>query len=88
MGTSFTTRQPVLTIIDRLPATLELTFTALIGGSLIGIGLGIAAARKQQVRRSHPRFFVDRVLVAGLLVWAAGVVRALRRLGWFRPGRL
>jgi ABC-type dipeptide/oligopeptide/nickel transport system permease component len=48
MGTSFTTRKPVLDdLVDRLPATLELTVTAMIIGVTFGIGLGVLAARKR-----------------------------------------
>ncbi len=59
LGTSFTTRQAVLDdLIDRLPATLELTFTALLGGAGLGIGLGVLAARKRNRMVDHiARFF-------------------------------
>lgn len=46
MGTSFRTKAPVLSdISQRLPATLELAFCALIIAVLIGTGLGVVAAR-------------------------------------------
>jgi len=92
MGTSFTTRKPVLDdLIDRLPATLELTFTALIGGSIIGIGLGVAAARKHNKFVDHiARFFA---LIGSSLpaFWSGLLVLYVlyARLGWFPgPGRL
>ena len=45
MGTSFRTKQPVLSdIMQRLPATLELTITAMAIAALIGIPAGVAAA--------------------------------------------
>lgn len=46
MGTSFRTKTPVLSDIStRLPATLELAFCALIIAVLLGIVLGVVAAR-------------------------------------------
>lgn len=48
MGISFTTRQPVVDDLwERLPATLELTITAMVGGVIVGVGLGVLAARKR-----------------------------------------
>ncbi|MEO7398605.1 MAG: ABC transporter permease [Ilumatobacteraceae bacterium] len=48
LGTSFTTRRPVLDdLIDRLPATLELTLSAMVLGVLFGVGLGVLAARQR-----------------------------------------
>lgn len=45
-GYSFANQQPVSTlIVDRLGATLELTLTALAFASVVGVVLGIAAAR-------------------------------------------
>lgn len=45
-GTSFRTKQPVLTdIATRLPATLELVIAAMIVGAVSGIGLGVLAAQ-------------------------------------------
>jgi peptide/nickel transport system permease protein len=47
LGTSFSTSQPVLLdLAQRFPATLELTFTALIVSLMIAVPLGIAAARR------------------------------------------
>jgi ABC-type dipeptide/oligopeptide/nickel transport system permease component len=59
LGTSFTTRKPVLNdLFDRLPATLELTFTALTIGVVFGIGLGVLAARHRNRLIDHvARFF-------------------------------
>lgn len=48
MGTSFRTKSEVLAdISSRLPATLELAFCALIIAILIGVTLGVVAARNQ-----------------------------------------
>ena len=51
MGTSFRTRRPVLDdITQRLPATLELTLTALTFGTISGVMLGVIAARRRNTR--------------------------------------
>src|SRR6187397_2692568 len=55
LGTSFTTRQPVLEDLrQRLPATLELTITALVFGVGAGVLLGVLAAR-------HRNRFIDHI---------------------------
>lgn len=49
LGNSLQARQPVLMLIaERIPATLLLTFTALIVGYLVGILLGVLAAAYYQ----------------------------------------
>ncbi|SFH64738.1 ABC transporter permease [Albimonas pacifica] len=46
LGTSFATRRPVaVDIAERLPATLELVFAAMIIGTIMGVGLGLLSAR-------------------------------------------
>lgn len=48
LGYSFANRQPVLGLITgRLGATLQLTLTALIGASIVGVSLGLLAARQR-----------------------------------------
>lgn len=48
LGTSFRSQRPVaVELAERLPATLELTFTALLIGVPLGLWLGITAARRQ-----------------------------------------
>lgn len=45
-GTSFRTKRPVIDdLLDRLPATIELTVAAMIFGTVIGVGLGVFAAQ-------------------------------------------
>lgn len=45
LGTSINYKQPVLKLIaERIPATLQLTFTSLIVGYILGIVLGVLAA--------------------------------------------
>jgi len=54
MGTSFRTKQPVSRdLMQRLPATLELTVTALAIAALIGIPAGVAAAIKRDTWVDH-----------------------------------
>ncbi|MEX2229026.1 MAG: ABC transporter permease [Dehalococcoidia bacterium] len=92
MGTSFRTKRPVRDdLAERLPATLELTFSAMVVATTIGIGLGIVAAVKRNRWPDHaarlfavtgsamPVFWIG--LVVLLIFWA--------ELGWFPgPGRL
>lgn len=92
MGTSFTTRKPVLhDLWDRLPATLELTVAALIIGVTFGVGLGVLAARKRNtIVDSLARFFA---LIGSSLpaFWAGLLVLYVfySKLGWLPgPGRL
>ncbi len=48
LGTSYRSRQPVATLIlQRLPATLLLTGTALLAAIVVGTALGIASARSR-----------------------------------------
>ncbi|GMG85074.1 ABC transporter permease [Paralimibaculum aggregatum] len=53
-GTSFRTKRPVMRdLLDRLPATLELVFSAMLFGSVTGIALGVAAAHWQNGPADH-----------------------------------
>ena len=84
-GYSFANRQPVLDLIGgRLGATLELTLTALIAASIVGVLLGVAAARwrggpvdlgtqaTSLAGYSVPEFWLGQILI---VVFAVG-------LGW------
>ncbi|HLX34304.1 MAG TPA: ABC transporter permease [Candidatus Limnocylindrales bacterium] len=63
-GTSYVTRRPVLTdLVTFLPATLELSFYALLVGSLVGLGLGVMSALRAGSNRDKAARFVA---VAGL----------------------
>jgi peptide/nickel transport system permease protein len=81
LGTSFRTRRPVTDdLLDRLPATLELTVAALAIGTGTGIALGVAAARRRNTKidslsrlvalvgSSLPVFWVGLLLL--YLLWA------------------
>src|ERR1700733_5541059 len=65
LGNSLTTGQPVMTdLIDRLPASLELTFFALVFAVALAIPMGVWAATK-------PDSLVDHVCRASVSVAAA-----------------
>ena len=74
MGTSFSTRRPVLSDLwDRLPATLELTFAAMAIGLVFGVGLGVLAARHRNGWIDHiARFFA--LLGSSLPAFWAGLL--------------
>ena len=85
-GYSYTHSQPVLQVIgERVPATLVLMLSALALSALLGVWLGVVAARNHQRAFDHaitvvsllgaalPAFWLGQVLVIGL---AGG-------LGWF-----
>lgn len=91
-GTSFTTRKPVLEdVIDRFPATAELTVVAMFFGSVGGIGLGVlAAARRGRVTDFCIRIF-SLVGSSVPVFWTGLVMLSIfyARLGWLPgPGRL
>ncbi|HXH58896.1 ABC transporter permease [Iamia sp.] len=86
LGTSYTQGRPALDVIaERLPATLLLTSTALVLSTVVGIGLGVAAASRAHGARdlalgaaslglyAAPVFLVGQLAILGL---ALG-------LGWF-----
>jgi peptide/nickel transport system permease protein len=61
MGTSILTTKPVIEEVqDRMPATLELTFSSMIVASVLGIGLGTLAG----TRRDRPADFATRIFAA------------------------
>lgn len=92
MGTSFSTRRPVLDdLVDRLPATLELTFTAMLIGLVFGVGLGVLAARHRNRVVDHvARFFA--LIGSSLPAFWAGLLLLYifyAKFGWLPgPGRL
>jgi peptide/nickel transport system permease protein len=92
MGTSFSTRKPVFDdLVDRLPATLELTFTAMVIGLVFGVGLGVLAARNRNRIVDHvARFFA--LIGSSLPAFWAGLLLLYvfyAKLGWLPgPGRL
>ena len=82
LGFSFVNRQPVLSlIVERLGATLALTLTALVFATVVGIALGIIAARHRAraidsavqtaslAGYSVPEFWIGQVLILVFAVW-------------------
>lgn len=66
LGTSTATGDPVLKdIAARLPATIELTFAALLIGIVVGMGLGLVAA---YYRRSPADVIVSILAISGMSV--------------------
>ena len=62
LGRSFVYNRPALDVIfERLPATLELTFTALIMSLLIGLPLGLWAG-------TRPKTLVDETVMTGSIL--------------------
>ncbi len=59
LGTSFSERQPVLKLIaERVPATLELTGSALLVGLTVGMAVGLSSAiRRGSLYDNTSRFF-------------------------------
>jgi ABC-type dipeptide/oligopeptide/nickel transport system permease component len=92
MGTSFTTRQPVVhDLWQRLPATLELTIYALLGGVIVGVTLGVLAARHRNKFIDHiARFFA--LMGSSLPAFWAGLLLLYvfyAQLAWLPgPGRI
>ncbi len=92
LGTSITTKQPVVTDLRRhLPATIELAVAAMVIGVVVGIPLGVLAAARRdrpvdQIARvislvgtSMPIFWLGLVAIVIFYAW----------LGWApSPGRL
>lgn len=92
MGTSFRTRQPVLDdLTQRFPATLELTLTALTIGTVTGVGLGVAAARRRNTRIDSLSRLVALIGSSLPVFWAGAILLFLlwAQLGFAPgPGRL
>lgn len=88
LGTSFITRQPVMTdIAARLPATLELVLGAMVLGVGSGVGLGLLAARfRNTAVDGAARAFA--LLGSSLPIFWSGLILLYLfavRLGW-SPG--
>jgi peptide/nickel transport system permease protein len=70
MGTSFRTKRGVgVDLLDRLPATLELTFAAMLFGTAMGVTLGVFAAKYRDRPVDHGARLVA-LLGSSLPVWA------------------
>ena len=92
LGTSFTTKRPVLQdLLERLPATLELVIAAMIIGTVLGIALGVLAAYYRNGWLDHgSRLFA--LVGSSLPVFWSGLGLLFIfsvQLGWLPgPGRL
>jgi ABC-type dipeptide/oligopeptide/nickel transport system permease component len=86
LGDSTRTGQPVLSeLLQRLPATLELSVAALIVALIIGIGLGVlSAARKGRAADTLTRgFAVVASSTASFWIALLAIVVFCNQLGWF-----
>jgi ABC-type dipeptide/oligopeptide/nickel transport system permease component len=91
-GTSFATRRPVLDdVMERFPATVELTVVAMVIGGVGGVGLGLlAASRRGRVSDVGIRMF-SLVGSSVPVFWTGMILLSVfyARLGWLPgPGRL
>jgi len=60
-GLSYVTQTPVFgLILERLPASIELTISAMFIALILGIGLGVIVSL-------NPRYFINRIIMAGSL---------------------
>ncbi len=81
-GESVFSRRPVATdILQRLPATLELTFAALALSIAIGVPLGVAAALKHNAWPDYLLRVFSVVGIAMAAFWVAIMLQALLRHG-------
>jgi peptide/nickel transport system permease protein len=89
LGTSFTTRRPVLDDLKRyLPATLELGLVSFIMSTLIGIPLGVISSVKRDKLPDHLARFVSISGLALPVFWLAIMAQFIffGRLGWLPDG--
>jgi ABC-type dipeptide/oligopeptide/nickel transport system permease component len=92
LGTSFTTKRPVLQdLLERLPATLELVIAAMVIGTVLGIALGVLAAYYRNSWIDHGSRLFALVGSSLPVFWSGlGLLFILSvQLGWLPgPGRL
>lgn len=89
LGTSFTTRRPVLDDLKRyLPATLELGLVSFIMSTIIGIPLGVLSSVKRDKLPDHVARFVSISGLALPVFWLAIMAQFIffGRLGWLPDG--
>jgi peptide/nickel transport system permease protein len=89
LGTSFTTRRPVLDDLKRyLPATLELGLVAFVMSTLIGIPLGVVSSVKRDKLPDHVARFISISGLALPVFWLAIMAQFIffGRLGWLPDG--
>jgi peptide/nickel transport system permease protein len=89
LGTSFTTRRPVLEDLKRyLPATLELGLVSFTLSTLIGIPLGVISSVKRDKLPDHVARFISISGLALPVFWLAIMAQFIffGRLGWLPDG--
>ncbi|MCA9877090.1 MAG: ABC transporter permease [Thermomicrobiales bacterium] len=89
LGTSFTTRRPVLDDLKRyLPATLELGLVAFALSTVIGIPLGVLSSVKRDKLPDHVARFVSISGLALPVFWLAIMAQFIffGKLGWLPDG--
>ncbi len=92
LGESMRTKQPVMQeLLDRLPATLELSIFAAIIAIIIGVPLGILSAKKPNSFIDHFTRVFSLIGVSAPAFWLALILQLIfsLSLGWFPvSGRL
>jgi peptide/nickel transport system permease protein len=89
LGTSFTTRRPVIEDLKRyLPATLELGLIAFVLSTLIGIPLGVLSSVRRDKLPDHVARFISISGLALPVFWLAIMAQFVffGRLGWLPDG--
>ena len=89
LGTSFTTRRPVLDDLKRyLPATIELGLVAFTLSTLIGIPLGVLSSVKRDKLPDHVARFISISGLALPVFWLAIMAQFIffGKLGWLPDG--
>jgi peptide/nickel transport system permease protein len=89
LGTSFTTRRPVVEDLKRfLPATIELGMIAFILATLIGIPLGVVSSVSRDRLPDHIARFISISGLALPVFWLAIMAQFIffGRLGWLPDG--
>lgn len=89
LGTSFTTRRPVLDDLKRyLPATIELGLVAFTLSTLIGIPLGVLSSVKRDKFPDHVARFISISGLALPVFWLAIMAQFIffGKLGWLPDG--
>jgi peptide/nickel transport system permease protein len=85
LGTSITSREPVLTEIgQRFPATLELAVAAAFFSIVVGIPLGFFAAKRHQTGFDHASLLVSLLGISIPIFFLALILKYIFsvRLGW------
>ncbi len=92
LGVSFRTKRPVMRdLLDRLPATLELVFAAMVFGSVAGTAIGVVAAHWRNGPIDHGARLVALIGSSVPVFWSSLIALYIFsvKLAWVPgPGRL